>query len=212
MPSRTPPFSRSVFINCPFDRQYWPLFEAITSCILHCGLSPRCALEAADSGEARLSRIRRIIAACQLGIHDLSRVEAGGTSGLPRFNTPFELGLDFGAKEFGPARLRRKKLLVLNAIPYRYQASLSDFAGQDIRTHENSPAIALRVVRDWLRTELAGRRIPGPEIMKQGFRDFSADLPGLCKTAGLDRDDMQFVEYVELATTWLRSPGSLQGS
>lgn len=205
MTNRTSAFCRSVFINCPFDREYWPLFEAIAFCILECGMMPRCSLEAADSGETRLSKIRRIIASCQYGIHDLSRVEASSLSGLPRYNMPFELGLDFGARAYGSPRLRRKRLLVLDAVPYRYQASLSDFSGQDIKAHGTSPSLAIQVVRDWLRVEARLARIPGARIIRGHFRAFSAVLPETCRRLGIQRSELEFVEYVEVATAWLRS-------
>ena len=38
-----------MFINCPFDAQYKPFFEAIVFAIFHCGFRPRCALEIDDS-------------------------------------------------------------------------------------------------------------------------------------------------------------------
>jgi len=68
-----PRFIDSVFINCPFDREYWPIFEGIVFCIIRCGFVPRCALEEADSGQVRLEMIQRIIRNCQYTIHDLSR-------------------------------------------------------------------------------------------------------------------------------------------
>jgi len=37
--------SASVFINCPFDRQYQPLLDAIVFCVVACGSEPRCTLE-----------------------------------------------------------------------------------------------------------------------------------------------------------------------
>jgi len=82
-------FGQSVFINCPFDRQYYPLFEALVFTVLACGLHPRCALEELDSGTVRLEKIQKIIRSCRFAIHDLSRVELSGPRSLPRFNMPF---------------------------------------------------------------------------------------------------------------------------
>src|SRR5688572_15103800 len=94
-------FGNSVFINCPFDDDYWPMLEAIVFTVLACGFRPRSALEELDSGTVRLNKIERIIRACKYGIHDLCRVEPGAQTKLPRFNMPFELGLDIAAKAFG---------------------------------------------------------------------------------------------------------------
>ena len=84
-------YSTSVFINCPFDNQYKALFEAVVFAVAECGFQPRCALEVEDASEVRIEKIFKIIAGCRYGIHDISRTEPDRTSGLPRFNMPFEL-------------------------------------------------------------------------------------------------------------------------
>jgi hypothetical protein len=94
MTRRRPLFSESVFINCPFDRPYWPIFEAIVFCIIHCRFVRRSALDELDSGQLRLEKIQQIIRNSKYGIHDLSRIELSAESALSRFNMPFELGLD----------------------------------------------------------------------------------------------------------------------
>jgi hypothetical protein len=101
MSGRRSSFAGSVFINCPFDREYWPTFEAVVFTVLACGFTPRCALEEIDSGAVRLTKIQRLIGGSRFGIHELSRVELTAVNNLPRFNMPFELGLDIGAKTFG---------------------------------------------------------------------------------------------------------------
>src|SRR5438105_5993198 len=101
-------YDKSVFINCPFDPQYQPLFEAILFAVLDCDLRPRCALEIADASEVRIDKIFKIIADCKYGIHDISRTEVTAASGLPRFNMPLELGIFLAAKRFGAGRQRKK--------------------------------------------------------------------------------------------------------
>ena len=66
-------YDRRVFINCPFDAQYKPLFEAIVFAVRDCGLRPRCALEIDDASEVRIEKIFKIIAECRYGVHDISR-------------------------------------------------------------------------------------------------------------------------------------------
>jgi hypothetical protein len=51
-----------------------------------CDITPRCALEPDDGGEVRVEKIIRLIRACSLSIHDISRTQLDATSGLPRFN------------------------------------------------------------------------------------------------------------------------------
>jgi hypothetical protein len=199
-----PRFSDSVFINCPFDTEYWPLFEGIVFCIIRCGFVPRCALEEADSGQVRLEMIQRIIRDSQYTVHDLSRVELSVESALPRFNMPFELGLDLGCRLYGTGKLKSKKCLILNAQPYRYQAFLSDIAGRDIQYHHNSPDRAITVVRNWLRIASAAN-LPGPTQIKRQFLEFSAALPEYCDRNALDRHDLQYIEYVALAEEWLKA-------
>ena len=203
MPSTSPRFGNSVFINCPFDSEYWPIFEAIVFCVLDCGFVPRCALEEADSGTFRLSKIQLIIRASRYTIHDLSRVELSGDARLPRFNMPFELGLDIGCRVYGSNQARRKKCLVLDSDPFRYKAFLSDISGQDIRSHCNFPATAINLVRHWLRIVSKRESIPGPIAINERFARFTSELPILCDESGLDRDDLQFVEYVAWIDAWL---------
>src|SRR5438874_12389897 len=95
--------SASVFINCPFDQPYQPLFEAIAFCVVACGFVPRCALELTDAGEVRIENISRLIAQCNHGIHDISRTEvADQPYRLPPVNLPQETGILPGGKRIGP--------------------------------------------------------------------------------------------------------------
>ena len=42
-------YHQSVFINCPFDDDYKPLFQAMVFTVIRCGYLPRCAKEQDDS-------------------------------------------------------------------------------------------------------------------------------------------------------------------
>ena len=97
-----------VFINCPFDDEYQPCFEALLFAITISGYRARCALEENDAGDIRFDKLRRLIAQSDYTVHDLSRIQLG-TNKLPRFNMPFELGLMMGAKHFGGAKQRAKR-------------------------------------------------------------------------------------------------------
>jgi len=196
-------FSNNVFINCPFDADYWPIFEAIVFTIIDAGFVPRCALEESDSGEVRVRRIERIIATSRYSVHDISRVEL--SPDFPRFNMPFELGLDLGCRRYGTTAAKRKRCLILDSESYRYQQFLSDIAGQDIKAHANSPDTVIKIVRDWLRTTSKRTTVPGPQKIRQHFANFSAVLPDFCDNLDLDRNDIQFAEYVTMAEEWLRS-------
>ena len=109
MPS--PHYNDNVFINCPFDSVYKPLFDAMIFTVHDCGFIPRCALEEDDASQVRIDKIYSIIADCRYGIHDISRTQLDAASGLPRFNMPLELGIFLGAKKFGIEAQKRKKCL-----------------------------------------------------------------------------------------------------
>jgi len=68
-------YNESVFINCPFDKDYKALFDAIVFTIFDCGFIARCALEENDSSVNRIEKIYAIISECRYGIHDISRTE-----------------------------------------------------------------------------------------------------------------------------------------
>lgn len=129
-------YSESVFLNCPFDEEYEPVFWAIVFTIHDCGFVARCALEVDDSSDTRIAKIYKLIEACELGIHDISRTELDSVNDLPRFNMPLELGIFLGAKRFGSAKQRKKKCLVLDRERYRFQKFCSDIAGQDIKSQQ----------------------------------------------------------------------------
>ena len=88
-------FERSVFINCPFDKDFAPLLQAILFCVVVMGFEPRLASERNDSGETRLDKIRSIIEGSKYSIHDLSRCQAKRKGEMFRLNMPFELGIDW---------------------------------------------------------------------------------------------------------------------
>jgi hypothetical protein len=44
-------YAKSVFLNCPFDNDYKPVFEALIFAVFDCGYRPRCALEIDDAGQ-----------------------------------------------------------------------------------------------------------------------------------------------------------------
>ena len=127
--------SSDVFINCPFDPGYRPIFDAIVFSVYDLGFVARCSLEEDDAGEFRLSKIERIIEECRFGINDLSAVALDAATGLPRFNMPLELGLFLACKRFGPPNQSKKRTLVLDSDHYRYRSFISDISGQDIRAH-----------------------------------------------------------------------------
>ena len=83
-----------------------------------------------------------------------------------------EAGLAFrGLKPPG-----RKRALILDAKPHRYDQVLSDISGQDIEVHKNKPNEAIRCVRNWL-SGYSSLPLPGAEAMQGDYRLFQAEIP-----------------------------------
>ncbi len=200
-------YAHNVFINCPFDEEYKPLFDAIVFGIFDCGYVARCALEIADSEEVRIATISRIITECKFGVHDISRTELDSDNGLPRFNMPLELGLFFGAKRFGTKQQKEKSCLILDRKRYRFQEFISDIAGQDIQAHDDDPRTAIGLIRNWLQASSGRKTIPGPASIWNRYQRFLADLPAMCSDLHLLVEEMIFNDYANIASEWLKENG-----
>jgi hypothetical protein len=200
--------NRQVFINCPFTYDYQDFFYAICFTIIRSGYEPRCALEADDSSEIRIEKICKIIAACRFGIHDISKTEPDGGSGLPRFNMPLELGLFLGAKKFGPKTQKEKKCIIFDREQHRYQKFISDIAGQDIHHHDGKPEKLIGRLASWLRDETDDKKIPGGKAIAAEFGRFSSDIPAICELHHLDPAEVTFQDFVGLATNWILADGA----
>ena len=201
-------YNDNVFINCPFDLTYKPLFDAVVFTIHDCGFIPRCALEDDDASEGRIDKIYNIISDCRYGIHDISRTQLDENSELPRFNMPLELGVFLGAKKFGIDEQKRKKCLILDTELYRYQQFISDIAGQDIQAHKNAPKEIVTVVRNWLRNASRRETIPSGSIIWERYQDFMKDLPQTARECQLTVEDLIFNDYTLVVTQWLRTKTS----
>jgi hypothetical protein len=193
-----PDYDASVFVNCPFDADYTPLFRALCFTIEYCGFDVRCALEVDDSGETRVGKIIRLIETSRFGIHDISRTESSVVDGepLPRFNMPYEFGIFTGFKYGGSRKQRRKAILVLDRQKYRYQKFLSDIAGQDIRTHNNNPELLIREVRGWLQAQTGRRNLHGADYIIAEYRRFNGLVPDLL--AAMRKTEADLVNYHDL--------------
>ncbi len=198
-------YSRSVFLNFPFDPVYDKIFEAITFAVSDCGFSPCCAKEHEDGGQPRIQKIQRLIGQCRFGIHDISRTELDTVNNLPRFNMPFELGLFLGARRWGPRQQRRKIALILDREPNRYQKFLSDIAGQDIRAHENKPDEVIRAVRNWLSNNSRHMAMPSGSIVYRRYLAFTQDLPALCTAQKLVVADLTFNDLCRSIAAWIKA-------
>jgi len=197
-------FSFNVFINCPFDKQYKPLLRALIFTIIDCSLNPRIASESSDSGEARVEKIKSLIRESCYSIHDISRMQPTGAKGLPRFNMPFELGLDLGCRTFGAGNLLEKKCLVLEKKKYMYQKVLSDIAGCDIEAHDDDAQKLVRRTRNWIFANIHSDVLTGSRIW-QRYNVFYSHFEQLLNSGGYSRkdiEDMPVREFIVFIENW----------
>lgn len=198
-------FDKNIFINCPFDEKYLPLFRAILFTVLDLGFTARCALEASNAGNVRFDKIQNTIAECKYSIHDISRTQLDKTNRLPRFNMPLELGIDLGCKRFGNEHEQEKVVLIMDIERFRYQKFISDISGQDVYSHGGTQRGIVNQVREWLRSELDPKRVvipSGAEILTR-FMRFKRALPSICLKLHWDPDRLGFVDYAHAVASWI---------
>jgi len=208
-----PPSAKAVFINCPFDDDFKPILRAMVFTIIASGYHPRCALDATDGAEVRVSKIAEMLGECDWGIHDLSRIEVDG-AGIPRFNMPMELGLHLGARLLGEGRHRRKRALILEAERHRYDAVLSDISGQDIEVHGNTAEGAIRCVRNWLSDHRPHNAapLPGPAAMQADYQAFQAEVGALLDAHRLDPlDAISHSDFLFAVRDWIAARAGALG-
>ena len=190
-------FASSAFVNCPFDREYDHILQAILFCLIRFGLNPRIATERSDSAEPRVQKILQLIKSCRYSIHDLSRCQARHAGEHYRLNMPFELGVDFGCRHYGSKPLKDKVLLILEEKPYRYQATISDLAGCDIKAHRGDYAIAVRKLRNWLIDQGGFERVGAAQILAE-YEDFQEWHYDRELAAGSSEEDIQDYSTADL--------------
>jgi len=201
--TREPPtYESSVFINCPFDTDYAPLFRAIVFTLEFCHFRARCSLEIEDSGVTRAEKLIRIIRNSRFGIHDISRTESS-VDGLPRFNMPYEFGIFIGQKFSGIRKQSQKSTLVLDREKYRYQRYFSDIAGQDIRSHAGHIDTLIRELRSWLQGQVT-RHLPGSKYLCEQYAQFNLDLPRILQLARMTQADLEnYHDFLRLIGDWI---------
>lgn len=191
-------FENNVFINCPFDEDYYSLLRPLLFTIVYFGYNPKIATERADSGEARLSKICEFIDDSKYSVHDISRIKSSEADEFARMNMPFELGLDMGARFFGNKNHNSKRTLVLEEKPYRYQIAISDFSGSDIEFHDNEPIKLIRVIRNWFLKSTEVNRPDSPTIIWYSFNDFMSDFYDKRLSEGFTDEDLNMMSEPEL--------------
>jgi hypothetical protein len=143
-------YENSVFINCPFDSEFEPLFHAIVLAIAARGFTPRSARETEGQAEPRMTRIAKGLAESKYSIHDLSRFQGEGAENLARFNMPLELGIAMGIRHSKAGTPAPHNWFVLVPENFVHQKFVSDLAGYDPSDHDGQPATVIQRVAAWL--------------------------------------------------------------
>ncbi len=199
-------YRTNIFINCPFDSDYYPLLKAILFTVIFCDLKPRLS-ETKDGDDIRIRQIQSLIYESKYSIHDISRIIPKDTKGLPRFNMPFELGIDLGCKMYSK---KDKKCLILEEEPYRYKQVISDISGQDISNHSNEPIQVIKCVRNWI-YKIKNAKPLAYTIIWDLYNEFLYDFDKDMRAENLDPDKMweiPFSELIDLMSGWIRTKTS----
>jgi hypothetical protein len=199
---RARPSLDDVFINCPFDSEYAPIFRALIFCVHVCGFAPRSARELDDSGQLRMEKLFALIRHCRYGIHDLSRTELDEENGLPRFNMPLELGIFLGAQRYGGKEQKLKRSLVFDIDDRRYVKFISDLRGMDIHGHHADAERAIQETRDWL-ANVSRRQLPSAARCLRLYHRFLAELPAILDALEFDAENVPYADFERMLVGWL---------
>jgi hypothetical protein len=175
-PPVAPNPERSVFINCPFDDDYLPLFDAIVFATTASGYTPRCALESGSVSDPRMDQIFDALTSSKYSIHDLSRCKGEGTVNLARFNMPLEFGIAFGKAYVRYEGRRLHDWLVLLPQGHFYRAVVSDLGAYDPPTHKGTAESIVVPVMAWLATRPNAPETPGPKRVLAAMPQFEAEV------------------------------------
>jgi hypothetical protein len=170
----------SVFINCPYDEAYRPIFDAIVFATVCCGFLPRCAVETGCTAVPRMDRITKAILSSKYSIHDVCRCRGEGDANLARFNMPLELGVAM-AQRFGPNEDGGHDWLLLVPRGSPYVQFLSDLAGFDPKQNDGTTETIVPAVMSWLATRPDAVRVPTPSKVLDALPTFQSEKQRLDK-------------------------------
>ena len=196
-------YPKNVFVNCPFDDHYFPILTAVLFTICYLDLEPQIS-GTSDSGATRINTITNLMKDSLYSIHDLSRMEPLKKKEFPRFNMPFECGIDFGIKFSSQANFATKKFLILESERYRYQKVISDISGNDIYAHQNQPEMAVRSIRNWFRQNLG--EIPMDKEIWGAFNEFTFDYETILNRMGYDPQSISAIPFrdtIDIMKKWI---------
>jgi hypothetical protein len=201
------PFETNVFINCPFDDEFKKLLRPLLFSLIYFKLEPKIS-QTESSANVRVNQIKQHIRNSKYSIHDLSRSKPMKKNELPRFNMPYELGLDNGCATFGSKKHAGKKILVLETERYYYQKIISDIAGQDIESHNDDPATLIRKVRNWFSTVDSSNSYPSANKIWIAYNQFYDDITKTLIEEGftlIEIENMPTSDFIKFSKDWISS-------
>lgn len=200
------PYHKNVFINCPFDADYHPFLKSLIFTVLYLDFVPRLS-QTRSSARNRVEQIMELIDQSMYGIHDLSRCKSLKDGDFPRFNMPYELGLDVGSHRYGGQRHQRKRIMILETDQYHYQKVLSDISGQDIFSHGDDPKVLIQKVRNWFSSNNTRRSLPPASLIWKAYLEFLGHLSERSKKEGYlesDIEDISVDDFIKACSRWLK--------
>lgn len=183
-------FKDKVFVNCPYDNEYKEFFLLLVYFCVYFSCEP-CFASEDYSSSSRTDKIIEMIKESSIAIHDISRVTL--TNNLPRFNMPFELGMDyFYAKEVN----KKKRVLVLDGSDNDYRKSLSDLNCSDISAHNNDQKKFVDILRHFFIGVYKLENTPSSNILLREYKIlFMPWLNNNLKCNGLKRCSIEMGEF-----------------
>jgi hypothetical protein len=197
-------FERNVFINCPFDDSYKELLWPLLFTIVYIDLEPILS-QTVSSGNIRVEEIKKQIKNSRYSIHDISRCKPLATGDTPRFNMPFEMGLDIGCQTYGHGKLKNKKCLILETEKYYYQKVISDIGGQDIKNHNDDAKQIIAKVREWF-VVVFNKRLHAADIISDEYSEFVVDTEKTLAKDGYGQKSiygLSLTEYLLFVKSWI---------
>lgn len=195
--------SKNVFINCPFDNDYFHLLKPLLFTIIYIDLIPKIS-ETKNSGNNRLELIKDLMIESKYSIHDLSRSEPMEMGDYPRFNMPFECGIDFGLKHEQNGSIKKNSILILVKEYENFHRVMSDIGGNDVLEHYNQPIKIVKAVRDWFRPNIG--EIPYDTEIWRKYNVFQGYYEEHLKNAKLnphEKSSLTFSDIIGIMSKWI---------
>jgi hypothetical protein len=199
---------RNVFINCPFDEDYRPCFEALLFIVAASGYTVRCALEDADGASIRFDKLRKLIAESPHTIHDLlpHRAQQGCVATLQH---AIRARACHGSEVLWQPQAATQQCAHSGAQGLHSDAYLSDLGGNDPASHNGDPLQLMAAVTRFLHASPTGKVLAGP---KSVFVRFTRFKEGLQTMAGALQRDLHEIHpfreyrvYLALLNEFLRN-------